>query len=296
MDVDKKITSRVFLVRHGETEWSKGGKHTARTEVPLSEAGEKHVLEARDAFIGPGTLIDPASFHQKATKIKSMISNHKIYSYCSPRGRARRTCELLNIGVHGRLVWEEERAPDTPGKTNQHTKKGTPVEVTERLKDWDYGEYEGLTITEVHELRKKKGLDDRDRTWNIWIDGCPGGEYGNPFDKRVTLTLLKETLMGVIRSPQDVSDRLDSLISEILSQMDMFRPNVGGTTVPRPKNVVCVAHGHVLAAFALRWAQQPLRNGMRMLMETGGVAVLGYVIVILNVHTRLQLVLMREKQ
>jgi broad specificity phosphatase PhoE len=60
MDVNKKITSRVFLIRHGETEWSKGGKHTARTDVPLSEAGEKQVLEAREAFIGQGKLIDPA--------------------------------------------------------------------------------------------------------------------------------------------------------------------------------------------------------------------------------------------
>lgn len=87
--------------------------------------------------------------------------------------------------------------------------------------------------------------------------------------------MLNESPTDLIRSPQEVSNRLDSLISEILHQMDTLGPNAGGTTVPRPKNVVCVAHGHVLATFALRWAQQPLRNGMRMLMETAGVAVLG---------------------
>jgi broad specificity phosphatase PhoE len=103
-----------------------------------------------------------------------------IYSYCSPRGRAKRTCELLNLGYHGHLLWESE-TPSTPGATNQRTKAGTPVIVTDRLAEWDYGEYEGLSIEEVHELRKKRGLDkDKEndgKTWNIWIDGCEGGEY-----------------------------------------------------------------------------------------------------------------------
>jgi broad specificity phosphatase PhoE len=109
-------------------------------------------------------------------KPKNSISDNKIYSYCSPRGRARRTCELLNIGVHGRVVWRDECVSNNPGNTNQQTKSGTPVEVTERLKEWDYGDYEGLTIDEVHQLRKERGLEQGNRTWNIWVDGCEGGE------------------------------------------------------------------------------------------------------------------------
>lgn len=39
-------------------------------------------------------------------------------------------------------------------------------------------------------------------------------------------------------------------------------------------NILCVAHGHILSALALRWAEQPLKNGMRLLIETAGVGVL----------------------
>ena len=39
-------------------------------------------------------------------------------------------------------------------------------------------------------------------------------------------------------------------------------------------NVVCVAHSHVLSAFALRWVGRPLEEGTRLLLDTAGVAVL----------------------
>lgn len=53
------MTARIFLVRHGETEWSKSGKHTGSSEIPLSREGEKQVEEARAAFVGEGKLINP---------------------------------------------------------------------------------------------------------------------------------------------------------------------------------------------------------------------------------------------
>lgn len=46
---------------------------------------------------------------------------------------------------------------------------------------------------------------------------------------------------------------------------------------PEPRDVVCIGHGHSLAALAMRWAGQPLKNGTRLLIEPAGVAILGYV-------------------
>jgi broad specificity phosphatase PhoE len=60
---------------------------------------------------------------------------------CSPLRRARETCELA--GLDGSAVLDDD------------------------LREWDYGEYEGLTTPEIRERRPD---------WWLWTDGCPGGE------------------------------------------------------------------------------------------------------------------------
>ena len=47
------------------------------------------------------------------------------------------------------------------------------VEVTEDVREWDYGDYEGLTSAVIRQRRKEKGLNE---DWDIWRDGCEGGE------------------------------------------------------------------------------------------------------------------------
>lgn len=37
-------TPRVFIYRHGETEWTKNGRYTGTTDLPLTAAGETQVL------------------------------------------------------------------------------------------------------------------------------------------------------------------------------------------------------------------------------------------------------------
>ena len=67
---------RIYLIRHGETAWSLSGQHTGRTDLPLTEHGEK---DAR-----------------KLSERLSAVSFSRVFS--SPLLRARRTSELAGFG------------------------------------------------------------------------------------------------------------------------------------------------------------------------------------------------------
>jgi sedoheptulose-bisphosphatase len=51
------------------------------------------------------------------------------------------------------------------------------VTVTADIREWEYGEYEGITSKEIRERREREGLPP----WDIWRDGCPGGEYEDQY-------------------------------------------------------------------------------------------------------------------
>jgi broad specificity phosphatase PhoE len=74
----------VLLVRHGETEWSASGRHTSRTDVPLTEAGRRDAARLRDVL----AALDPALV------------------LTSPRVRARETAALAGVG--DRAVVDED--------------------------------------------------------------------------------------------------------------------------------------------------------------------------------------------
>lgn len=135
-------TPRVFIYRHGETEWTRSGRYTGITDLPLTENGSKQVLASGQLVVGTGKLIDPARLARV---------------FVSPRVRALRTFELA--------FSEYENALTEGGK----------VIVTSELAEWDYGLYEGLLTKEIQALRQDNGLD-QDKAWNIWRDGCEGGE------------------------------------------------------------------------------------------------------------------------
>jgi broad specificity phosphatase PhoE len=56
----------VVLVRHGETEWSRDGRHTGRTDVPLTERGEEQALAVGDALRGRSFAVVWSSPLQRA--------------------------------------------------------------------------------------------------------------------------------------------------------------------------------------------------------------------------------------
>ncbi|KAH7020154.1 histidine phosphatase superfamily [Ilyonectria destructans] len=222
-------TPRVFIVRHGETEWSLSGRHTGRTDIPLTANGEKRVKATGKALVGNDRLIAPKKI---------------AHIYVSPRKRAQRTFELLNLGLEDPLPWKAHGESEGDGLPCQ-----AKIEITEDIREWDYGDYEGVTSPEIRKIRAEQGYEG---TWDIWRDGCPGGE-----------------------SPEDVTERLDRLIQEI---RDKWHKPVIGKSADSAANgdVVIVAHGHILRAFAMRWARYALQNGPTFLMEAGGVGTLSY--------------------
>jgi len=128
-------TQEVFLIRHGETEWSLSGRHTGLTDIPLTENGRRAAAEWRP-------LLGTKPFELVLT---------------SPLQRARVTCGLAGLGDQAHIE------PD--------------------LVEWNYGDYEGLTLEQIRAQRPG---------WVVFRDGCPGGE-----------------------SPEQIGARLDRVIARV---------------------------------------------------------------------------------
>jgi len=172
---------RLFLVRHGETEWSLSGRHTGRTEIPLTARGEDRAREL-------GQSLPQLSFARVLT---------------SPRQRAQRTCELAGLGP--------------------------AAEVEPDLAEWDYGDFEGERSADI-----RKGRPD----WNLFRDGCPGGE-----------------------TPAQVADRADRLIARLAALQG---------------DVALFSHGHFGCVLAVRWIGLPVVEGEHFQFDPAALSIMGY--------------------
>ena len=114
----------VYLVRHGETEWSASGKHTSATDVPLTEAGRAAAARLRPRF---------------ADLDRALVLTR-------PRSRARDTAELAGLG--DRVQIDEDLVEFAYGAYEGRT---TP-EIREEEPGWnlwDHGAPGGETAADV---------------------------------------------------------------------------------------------------------------------------------------------------
>jgi broad specificity phosphatase PhoE len=125
----------------------------------------------------------------------------KVFS--SPLLRAMRTCELAGFGAVA------ETDPD--------------------LVEWDYGEYEGRLTVDIFKERPD---------WQLFRDGCPGGE-----------------------SPQQVAARADRAVSRVRA--------VAG-------DVLVFSSGHFLRVLATRWIGVEPINGRSLMLSTASLSALSY--------------------
>ena len=175
---------RLVLVRHGQTEWSRDGRHTSRTDVALTEDGEDQARELGERLRRLG--VAPAAI------------------FSSPRRRALDSARLAG--------W------DMP-------------EVTHLLVELDYGDYEGRTSADIRADRPG---------WDLFRDGCPGGE---------TLA--------------NAADRAARFLDELA-------PEDGDG------DVVLFGHGHFLRILAATFVKLAPEHARHLALDTASISLLGH--------------------
>ena len=103
------------------------------------------------------------------------------------------------------------------------------AEVDPNLVEWDYGDYEGLRSVEILATRPD---------WNLFRDGCPGGE-----------------------SPAQVEARADKVLNRVRA---------------RQGDALLFSSGHFLRVLAARWLQLDTGGGKNFLLSTASLSELSY--------------------
>ena len=181
----------VFLIRHGETEWSLNGRHTGVSDIPLTEKGRE-----------VARLWQPYATARKFALV-----------LCSPLQRARQTCELAGLGAQ--------------------------AQVEADLREWNYGDYEGLTPQQIRATRPD---------WLIFRDGCPGGESPAQIGARV------DRVIARIRSaPGDVVVFAHGHLLRVFAARWLGLPASGGGHFLLETATLCVLSSYHGVPAVRRW-------------------------------------------
>jgi len=182
---------QIYLIRHGETEWSLNGRHTGSSDIPLTDNGRQVARQWRP-------FATARSFALVLT---------------SPLRRARETCELAGLGERARID------PD--------------------LREWDYGDYEGLTPRQIRAERPG---------WMIFRDGCPGGESPEQVGARV------DRVIALIRAPdEDVVVFAHGHVLRVLAARWLDLPASGGSHFLLDTATLCVLGAYHGVPAIRRW-------------------------------------------
>jgi probable phosphoglycerate mutase len=107
----------LWLVRHGETEWSRTGRHTGRTDVPLTAKGEQQARSLRQTLDRPWSLVLTSPLHRAARTAElaglSAVPEDGLleWDYGAVEGR---TTKELRAERGGWSVWTDDSLPETP--------------------------------------------------------------------------------------------------------------------------------------------------------------------------------------
>lgn len=137
---------RLVLVRHGETEWSRTGRHTGLTDLPLLPEGEE---AARDI-------------------VRALDGMEFVHVRCSPLLRARRTAELAGLHV-------DELDPDLVewdyGAYEGRSTAEIRAELGYHWTVFEHGVVPGETPGETVEEVSARGSRVLDRIWPMLFEG-----------------------------------------------------------------------------------------------------------------------------
>jgi len=107
----------LWLVRHGETPWSRTGQHTGRTDVPLTPQGEEQARRLRDRLDRPWSLVltSPLVRARRTAALAGLdaVDDKDLLEWDYGHAEGRTTAELRRERG-GWSIWTDTELPESP--------------------------------------------------------------------------------------------------------------------------------------------------------------------------------------